>query len=222
MRASVLSIALALLFAPCTASATYLTLAASGTLDVGSDPGNLFGTNNPDISGQPFDLTLIFDETVPSDYSSIPGPTIGELEEFSYIGGPSNGYPVAMWAWLTVAGHQIALTGDSSTFGSYYPYRPYFNLTDNDVSGHHAILTLNYIEEDFSVFDLGPQYIPVAYGDFSPQSYSLTTSPGSYTPTAIPEPAAWAMMIGGFGGVGAMLRRRRARRTGDLAAASAA
>jgi hypothetical protein len=45
----------------------------------------------------------------------------------------------------------------------------------------------------------------------SPQSQS-----GSYGGTlnlaagAIPEPAAWAMMIVGFGGVGALMRRKRA------------
>ncbi|RYF07394.1 MAG: PEP-CTERM sorting domain-containing protein, partial [Oxalobacteraceae bacterium] len=29
--------------------------------------------------------------------------------------------------------------------------------------------------------------------------------------TALPEPASWALMIGGFGMVGGTLRRRRAR-----------
>jgi hypothetical protein len=31
-------------------------------------------------------------------------------------------------------------------------------------------------------------------------------------PGGVPEPAAWALMIVGFGGVGGLLRRRRARR----------
>jgi hypothetical protein len=39
----------------------------------------------------------------------------------------------------------------------------------------------------------------------------------SLTTTAVPEPAAWAMMLLGFGGLGAVLRRRRA--TARLAAA---
>jgi hypothetical protein len=32
---------------------------------------------------------------------------------------------------------------------------------------------------------------------------------GTFTPVAVPEPATWALMIAGFGGAGAMLRRRR-------------
>jgi hypothetical protein len=32
---------------------------------------------------------------------------------------------------------------------------------------------------------------------------------GNTVTTGVPEPAAWALMIGGFGGVGAVLRRRR-------------
>jgi hypothetical protein len=38
-----------------------------------------------------------------------------------------------------------------------------------------------------------------------PESFFLVAEQG-----AIPEPATWALMIGGFGGAGAMLRRRRA------------
>ncbi len=33
----------------------------------------------------------------------------------------------------------------------------------------------------------------------------------TFTPGAVPEPASWALMIGGFGMVGGTLRRRRAR-----------
>jgi hypothetical protein len=46
--------------------------------------------------------------------------------------------------------------------------------------------------------------------DYSTLSYSLAS------PAAVPEPATWAMMIVGFGGVGALMRRRR--RDGGLAA----
>ncbi|MBT2186320.1 PEPxxWA-CTERM sorting domain-containing protein [Sphingobium sp. H33] len=36
-----------------------------------------------------------------------------------------------------------------------------------------------------------------------------TNPPGSPQPGAVPEPATWAMMIAGFGAVGAVTRRKR-------------
>jgi hypothetical protein len=39
----------------------------------------------------------------------------------------------------------------------------------------------------------------------------LTLTAGLQTPTGVPEPAAWAMMIGGFGLAGGALRRRASR-----------
>jgi hypothetical protein len=35
----------------------------------------------------------------------------------------------------------------------------------------------------------------------------------SFTPPGVPEPASWAMMLAGFGGLGALMRRRRAQAT---------
>ncbi len=40
---------------------------------------------------------------------------------------------------------------------------------------------------------------------------------GSFAPLAVPEPAAWAMLIGGFGFAGLSLRRHRAQRRAALA-----
>ncbi len=37
----------------------------------------------------------------------------------------------------------------------------------------------------------------------------LSVTPSSQAPPGVPEPSTWAMMIGGFGLVGAMIRRRR-------------
>jgi hypothetical protein len=41
------------------------------------------------------------------------------------------------------------------------------------------------------------------------RDFSVTTVSGTFS-GAIPEPATWALMILGFGGAGAMLRRRKA------------
>jgi PEP-CTERM motif len=54
----------------------------------------------------------------------------------------------------------------------------------------------------------GPQQLVVSGTSGANGSYAGTVS---FTPSvgAVPEPAAWALMIMGFGGAGAMLRRRR-------------
>lgn len=51
----------------------------------------------------------------------------------------------------------------------------------------------------FTGFD-GTNYIPNSSG---------TQFAGTFTITAVPEPASWAMMIAGFGLLGATMRRRR-------------
>ena len=42
-------------------------------------------------------------------------------------------------------------------------------------------------------------------------STAAAVGSGESSITVVPEPAGWALMIAGFGGAGAMLRRRRAR-----------
>jgi len=64
-----------------------------------------------------------------------------------------------------------------------------------------------------------------AHYTYIPRGLSLVLSPDndqtsfSYTITgfhAVPEPATWALMIVGFGGIGAALRRRSTLRSADL------
>jgi hypothetical protein len=49
----------------------------------------------------------------------------------------------------------------------------------------------------------------VAVNDFTVTSASGTNWANSFIPTGVPEPAAWAMMLVGFGGLGATMRRRQ-------------
>jgi opacity protein-like surface antigen len=58
------------------------------------------------------------------------------------------------------------------------------------------------------VFDLGASYA-VGFGLDNGGSYSNDSTGVNVTVASVPEPAAWAMMIVGFGASGAMIRRRK-------------
>ncbi|GAA0731329.1 MULTISPECIES: PEPxxWA-CTERM sorting domain-containing protein [Sphingomonas] len=51
------------------------------------------------------------------------------------------------------------------------------------------------------------------HGAFGDVQFRADFSPGATAGAGVPEPAAWAMLIGGFGLAGGALRRRRARTT---------
>ena len=52
----------------------------------------------------------------------------------------------------------------------------------------------------------GPSFGVMAQGPITMSTFTVNDPAG---PGPVPEPAAWALMIGGFGAAGAMLRRRR-------------
>jgi hypothetical protein len=58
-------------------------------------------------------------------------------------------------------------------------------------------------------------------GQYEVTAANLGIGAGGFTLTAVPEPATWAMMLIGFGGLGAMLRKGRQARTRDMLAQSA-
>lgn len=60
----------------------------------------------------------------------------------------------------------------------------------------------NWSEQDIVNWTFNDSYDPIA------TSPTETVPAGSPAPGAVPEPASWALMIGGFGFVGAALRRR--------------
>ncbi|HEY1124847.1 MAG TPA: PEPxxWA-CTERM sorting domain-containing protein [Sphingobium sp.] len=62
----------------------------------------------------------------------------------------------------------------------------------------------NWSEQDIVNWTFNDNYDPVTAGP------TETVPAGSTLPGAVPEPASWALMIGGFGVAGAALRRRSA------------
>lgn len=61
--------------------------------------------------------------------------------------------------------------------------------------------------QSFFVGNYGP--VRSSFTFITPTVYPGALGTQSFVIAAVPEPATWAMMIGGFGAIGAMLRRRR-------------
>jgi len=221
MHRLTLILAAALGFVTASAHADVITRTTTGTVS-GFDLANIFGTGSQDLEGQPFSLVLHFDDTVPVDFSVSGGdPRDGEFGEFDYRGGPGYGQSIDMWASLTLGNRSFALTGDRSIYGSYFPLRPYWFLTDLDVEGHALSLTITYLDENFSIYDTTPSFRPIAGGVFNALTFDQTTTPGSYT-AAVPELSEWAMLLLGFAATGYTLRRRTALRLRPSAVSSKA
>jgi hypothetical protein len=69
-------------------------------------------------------------------------------------------------------------------------------------------VTINGSSDAFPI-NLGASQRLVISGVAGPQAVYGSTATFERGTAAVPEPATWALMIGGFGGAGAMLRRRR-------------
>lgn len=70
--------------------------------------------------------------------------------------------------------------------------------------------------QSFDVRSFVDPYVSIAPGTPNAALYSFAFSPGvGNLPTPVPEPAAWALMLGGLGGIAAVgVRRRRTARPG--------
>jgi len=112
------------------------------------------------------------------------------------------------WGTFTIGG---ALTDGKLTFsGSSFVYDPSKGGLLMDVTVHDATYTGG--ENTFFQEDAGTGSIARIVGDetggYGPYNQALVTT---FNAAAVPEPASWAMMIGGFGLVGAAMRRRAAK-----------
>lgn len=113
----------------------------------------------------------------------------------------SNNYP-------SILGTEFAVTYVAGSNTLSFTYTPGLN----DPSIHYVAVKQS---DGFALFyDVNP----ITFGSFNLSTY-FPNNPGyshitffnggATTPGAVPEPAAWALMIGGFALVGASLRRRK-------------
>ena len=141
--------------------------------------------------GDTINATITLDELF-----TVPGSV--NLTSFAFILGGA-GFPAGdtgttgnfnFFSGMTLVKFGGAGTGTSGQIASSVVFFP----PDN------GAFTFDSLTTSFEIPELsGPATL-----DYSLITYTL------FSPNAVPEPATWAMMIIGFGGVGAMVRRRRA------------
>ncbi len=111
----------------------------------------------------------------------------------------------------------VSVFGASGTFGDLTFHgvaTVTYDILNIDSSGGLGLFDGNALETFH-----GPQIYsgPLSAPVFSPTGGSPIALDGGYTLTitAVPEPAAWALMLTGVFGVGAVLRARRGHRLAD-------
>ena len=195
-----------------------------GILSIGNDEaiGNLTAAG-PSVTAEgttapPGFTSQLVDVTADWDFKVIGGP-VG----LNNVGIVINGlYSAAGHGGATVA--NVFVGPNFSEFSNLYtrdcvnggvdcvtqPFSINTTVTSNEVEEirlHVGGVVTGGVGSSFSV-TLDPT-ISLAPG-FADQGYQLLVAPDAQPPTGVPEPAAWALMIVGFGLTGASVRRRRA------------
>ncbi len=120
--------------------------------------------------------------------SSFPDENTGVNGTFNFYDGAT---------LVNTFGYSSTTSGQMSSFAAVFP-------------PSNGAFTFDSFTNNFTISSLGTP----ATLDASSFTYSLVSD--ASTPAPIPEPAAWALMLAGFGGIGAVLRLAR-RNGGALA-----
>jgi hypothetical protein len=212
-------------------SAAVVTYTYSGVIDFGADDFGLFGDAGASLTGASFTAVFYRDDAL-----ALP-ENIFQGETNSSVNGEGAFSPVS--AKLTIAGVALDIGGvfgeqtqfddgayesfghSAGGFGSSIDFHGNtlgtFAPTAGDVLAgpdYHTLTSLTLA--GLGAFDLygtfnfvDPQAKGLrTFANFNPTSLVVSPIPGG-GPAPAPEPSTWALMILGFGGVGATLRRRR-------------
>jgi hypothetical protein len=184
-------------------TATYtsggLTVTASGYSDgfVFSAPTHLYGKN---LGGDEQGLGLAADPTGQNEIywgSSILGAFV-ELDVSALFGSVSD---AQFFMGSTTDGEQWAVYGSNTAGCGWFCGSP--SLTGTDEGVYHDLF-------DFGTYQYYDFYSNGTGGNAAPGNVLLG---GLSLTTSVPEPGTWAMMLLGFGAVGAAMRRNRKKLT---------
>lgn len=224
-----LGAAFCLLTAAAPSAALTVKIASSGLVSFGQDATGVFGTAGADLTGHLYSFSATFDLTNAGYFNNGARSDIYGGAAYSYlpVDPPSLGSGT-----LTIDGHAQTIHGLWNTwlFGS--PTNDFQVVQDFSGDPAHAFNNAVSIDE-------APGFGLSAFPDFVAPAGNLCSVVGSCTGgfsfdeslngavttrafgnlapslttirvlAAAPEPATWAMLVGGLGLMGARLRRRR-------------
>ena len=146
-------------------------------------------------------------------YETVDGATsVGDLDFVEFNG-------------LAAGAQTVSVTFTSPSVGSFfissgtlrYSTQPFTTSTDGTLAGAFSIYDFGFFSSTTQTlsFNLdssfnGSLFVSLALALGSPVSYSISI-PGN-APAPVPLPASAALLLAGLGGVGAVSRRRKARR----------
>jgi hypothetical protein len=211
------------------ASATVVYVDYMGTVTEGFDGDGLFGPINGDLTGLTFTAHYLFDIS------------LGDRDTNSYIDKVTGGYDFgnaspALGATLTIAGQSVQFTGERLGINFVSQDGQYAELDDDagyylnnqinngpafepslttPFSASTAAFSSNYAN---SITNGGGFAIGGAGGSLFNTNVSGGLGTGAVA--AVPEPATWAMMLIGFGGIGFAMCRRKNNVTTTIASAA--
>ncbi len=216
------------------ASAAFGILAAASAANAAItvayvEEGNLFGTNSPPSSpllyGQQmlWDFDAIAAATVDYTGNVLQGPqTGGSSASPPYDGSQAGNTTKYASVQKNTTGTFSAINGNVLTSFSFYLGSPdsYNKMTFNLADGTTEVFNGNEIwggvpanpggnrDMGYRVYyDFGGALVKsITFESLGQDAFEFDGLAG----TAVPEPGTWALMIMGFGGAGAMIRRRKA------------
>jgi|JI10StandDraft_1071094.scaffolds.fasta_scaffold01720_20 hypothetical protein len=154
-----------------------------------------------------------------SEAGWVAGQTSGTLGFLGTVWSPTAAYLLPL---LGTTGTVIGTTRGINSSATVVGFSQSFDDTTGDqVAQNHTLW--DFDGTSFTAYDLSTLIVNYAGWDFSTGAAQAINDNGDivgfatsadgfqhgYLLTAVPEPASWAMMIGGFGMIGGALRRRR-------------
>jgi len=223
--------ALSLIFSAATAgaNATVLVATYTGTVTSSVDPGGLFGEGAASLVGDTYVATYTLDTTEGvHDASAPPYDAFRGGSVYGAISSPLS-------ATLTINGVTLSIGGNYQGLADTDPTTPFTRRYAEDQTFSNGRFTDNFVTNvayvveptittpvpltSFTTPGGGnsgtAQFSTVCFDGSCNLFTSLTLGAGTVqigepqVSGSVPEPATWAMMVAGFGGLGAALRRRR-------------